>query len=174
MKVNILSIFGIILCATGISQAFVAPRQTFKSYPTPQLHKTEHVTRLQMWGGDGDQIEGTDRALACLPYLLPILDGDHFGNYIFQRAPPLGILNAILVGPLETVYHSIPFLGLICFFGLSFLSRNPNFSQPVRFNMQQAILIDIALIFPDLIGSATGSMHLPRYVSYQYHPPYIS
>merc|ERR1711998_16776 len=68
------------------------------------------------------------------------------------------IVAAILVGPVAPLYAlftSIPFGGFIMFLALSFGSRQPDkLSRFVRFNFQQAILIDIALIFPQLFGSA--------------------
>lgn len=106
------------------------------------------------------EIEGTDRIVSCLPYLLPVLDGDKFGRYIYARVPPLGFADAILLGPLKIAYNSIPFLGFGIFIALSVLSRNPNLSRGVRFNMQQAILLDIVLIFPSLFGSL--GMNFPR------------
>ena len=41
------------------------------------------------------------------------------------------------------------------------LSRNPTLSRPVRFNMQQTLLLDIALIFPSLLGRMGGAVQLP-------------
>jgi hypothetical protein len=115
-------------------------------------------TELGMWNNeDDDNISGKDRVTSCVPYMLPILDGDHFGKYIYQRIPPLGMLDSILIRPLESLYHSIPFLGLGLFLLLSFGTRNTDISRPVRFNMQQAILIDIALIFPELFGAFGGA-----------------
>ena len=52
-----------------------------------------------------------------------------------------------------TLYRSVPFSGFIVFFLLNFLSSNPSLNRLVRFNMQQAIYLDIALFFPGLIAS---------------------
>ena len=74
---------------------------------------------------------------------------------IFKRFP---IVAALLVGPvapLYAVFNSLPFGGFLVFLALSFGSRQPDkLSRFVRFSFQQAILIDIALIFPQLFGSA--------------------
>lgn len=56
------------------------------------------------------------------------------------------------MGPFKLIYSIVPFAQLIFFIGLSVLSRNPSISRPVRFNMQQALILDIALIFPSLLG----------------------
>ena len=66
--------------------------------------------------------------------------------------PPLGLVDSILLGPFKLIYGIIPFSQLIFFIGLSTLSRNPQISRSVRFNMQQALILDIALIFPSLLG----------------------
>lgn len=114
---------------------------------------------MGMWDNDdqnnSDEINSvSERFKSCFPYILPILDGDHFGKFVYARVPPLGFVDAVLVRPLEQLYHAIPFAGLAFFLLLSFgVSRNQSFSRNVRFNAQQAILLDIALIFPDLLGS---------------------
>ena len=48
--------------------------------------------------------------------------------------------------PLVNTFQSIPFAGLILFFTLSYFARSSNLSRFVRFNIQQAILLDIVLI----------------------------
>ena len=111
-------------------------------------------------GGDEAPVE--DRLVACLPYLLPLADGAEFGNYIYQRFPFLGTLERATVQPLVNLFHAIPFSSLIIFIGFSFAARQPSLSRFIRFNIQQAILIDIALIFPSLFGGAANE--LPRYL----------
>lgn len=123
-------------------------------------------TSLSMWNnGSGNQIYGRDRLTSCIPYVLPLLDGDKFGKYIYMRVPPLHAVEQVLLGPLLQVYHSIPFFGFVVFLLLTFGSRNTSLSRGVRFNMQQAVLIDIALIFPDILGglSSIGG-GLPRFL----------
>eukprot|EP00592_Proboscia_alata_P005378 CAMPEP_0194372850 /NCGR_PEP_ID=MMETSP0174-20130528/21244_1 /TAXON_ID=216777 /ORGANISM="Proboscia alata, Strain PI-D3" /LENGTH=221 /DNA_ID=CAMNT_0039151587 /DNA_START=167 /DNA_END=832 /DNA_ORIENTATION=+ len=98
------------------------------------------------------EIEGTDRVLSCLPYLIPLLDGERYGKYLFYLVPALGMADSILLGPFKAIYGLIPFAQFIAFIGLSVLSRNPDIPRPVRFNMQQALILDIALIVPSLFG----------------------
>ena len=78
--------------------------------------------------------------------------GDRYGRYLFYLLPPLGLADSILLGPFKLIYGIVPFAQLIFFIGLSVLSRNQNISRPVRFNIQQALILDIALIFPSLLG----------------------
>ena len=79
--------------------------------------------------------------------------GDQFARFIYMRIPPLKVAEQIFLGPLISLDSSVPFFGFALFLGLVVLARNTSISRGVRFNIQQAILIDIALIFPDLIGS---------------------
>jgi len=103
-------------------------------------------------GASDSDINGSDRALSCLPYLIPLIDGDRYGRFLFYTVPALGMADSLLLGPFKFIYYSIPFGQLIFFIGLSVLSRNPDLSRPLRFNMQQALILDIALIFPSLFG----------------------
>ncbi|MDJ0517695.1 MAG: hypothetical protein F6K22_32505 [Okeania sp. SIO2F4] len=97
-----------------------------------------------------------DRIFACLPYLLPLLDGLVYGRYLFQQFPPLKLI-LIPLAPLLQIYRGIPFLGLIVFFALFLLVvRNNNISHFIRFNTMQAILLDIVLILCGLILSILG------------------
>ncbi|KAJ1456747.1 hypothetical protein M885DRAFT_463044 [Pelagophyceae sp. CCMP2097] len=106
-----------------------------------------------------DDVSAAVRALACLPYLLPLSDALPFGNFFFNDFPVAGIIVAPAV-PALALINAIPFGGFIAFLALSQLSRNQDIPRFTRFSMQQAVLLDIALIFPQLLGSlasATGS-----------------
>jgi len=150
------------------SLAFTVPQS--RRFPcasaTNQNGRSLSLSSLSMWNnGNGDQIYGRDRLTSCIPYVLPLLDGDKFGKYIYMRMPPLHAVEQVLLGPLLQVYHSIPFFGFVIFLLLTFGSRNTSLSRGVRFNIQQALLIDIALIFPDILGglSSIGG-GLPRFL----------
>lgn len=117
-----------------------------------------------MWS-NGDDIEGSDRIKSCVPYLLPILDGDHFGTFIYSRVPPLGMLDDLLLQPLVHFYDAIPFGSVLFFLALTLGTRgNTDMSRSVRFNAQQAVLIDVALVFPELIGGSMTDVDVPRYL----------
>lgn len=123
-------------------------------------------TSLQMsrWRGTED-VQGADVLKSCIPYLLPLLDGEHFGKYIYQQVPPLGFLDALFIGPLSEFFNRVPFLSLILFVALTLGTRmNTDMNWNVRFNAQQAALIDVTLVFPELIGSAFEGEELPRYI----------
>lgn len=119
-----------------------------------------------MWSGE-DDLQGSDRIKSCVPYVLPLVDGDHFGKYIYERIPPLGDLDDILLQPLVRLFDTVPFLGLILFVALTLGTRgNTDMSRGVRFNAQQAALIDVALVFPELIASSfENEPDFPRYIA---------
>jgi Chloroplast import apparatus Tic20-like len=118
-----------------------------------------------MWSQD-DDIQGADRIKACVPYLLPLMDGDQFGHFIYERIPALGALNEVTIGPLAEIGHKIPFLSLGLFVALTLGTRfNTEMSRNLRFSAQQAALIDVALLFPELIGSGFEQDPLPRYIA---------
>lgn len=97
-----------------------------------------------------------DKIFACLPYLLPLLDGLVYGRYLFQQFPPLQLI-LVPLGPLLQIYRGIPFFGMIVFFALYLLVvRNDNISHFIRFNTMQAILLDIILVLCGLILSILG------------------
>jgi hypothetical protein len=54
------------------------------------------------------------------------------------------------------VYRSIPFSGFLSFFALSAISGNLSINRPVHFNMQRAILLDVALFVAILIASPSA------------------
>mmetsp|Transcript_16781 Transcript_16781/g.33472 ORF Transcript_16781/g.33472 Transcript_16781/m.33472 type:complete len:255 (+) Transcript_16781:205-969(+) len=103
-----------------------------------------------------------DRLLSCFPYLLPLADGCSFGRYIYSRFPPIGAVERFTLQPLSDLFGSVPFSGLVVFVAFTFAARQRNLPRYVRFNIQQAVLLDIALVFPSLFGSAADN--LPRYL----------
>lgn len=93
----------------------------------------------------------TDRLFACLPYLLPLLDGLSFAGPFLSQFPVLQPLFLPLL-PLQFLYRGIPFAGLIIFFVLLMLVvRNDRIAHFIRFNTMQAILLDIILILCSIV-----------------------
>jgi Chloroplast import apparatus Tic20-like/EF-hand domain pair len=91
----------------------------------------------------------TDKIVSTLPYLFPLLDGLQYARFFVLDNPdsPLALAAGVLYG----LYRSIPFAGFLAFFALSFFSNNLSLNRLVRFNMQQAIYLDIALFVPGLL-----------------------
>ena len=82
-----------------------------------------------------------------------------YGSFVYANVPPVGAL-AYNFLPFVNAFNSLPFAGLILFFGLSFFTRNQGLSRFVRFNIQQAILLDIVLLIPSFFGGASNMFPL--------------
>lgn len=111
---------------------------------------------------DEGEIRGPDRIKSCIPYTLVLIDGDSFGRYIYERIPPLGSLDYVFLRPIVDAVHIAPLLGVLLFVVFALGPQFTNQSREVRFNSQQAVLIDVALIFPQLIGEAIADEKIPR------------
>lgn len=127
--------------------------------------KDDKSKRKNAFDDEGD-IRGPDRIKSCIPYVLPLIDGDSFGKYVYERFPPLGTLDYVLLRPLVEAVQAAPFLSILLFVAFALGPQFTNQSREVRFNAQQAVLIDVALIFPQLIGEAVAEAdaNLPRTV----------
>ena len=93
----------------------------------------------------------SDKVLSVLPYLFPLIDGLQFGRFFLEGNQDNPLAVAAITA--YALYRAIPFGGLLSFFGLTFLSENPQLNKLVRFNLQQAVFLDIALFAPALIAS---------------------
>jgi hypothetical protein len=81
------------------------------------------LVRLQMWS-NSDDIEGNDRIKSCVRYLLPLLDGDHFGIYIYDRIPPLGWLGRLFrSNPFKISTKPSPLAPILFFLALTLGTR---------------------------------------------------
>jgi len=146
--------------------AFVpqSPAQQISSRSVSTRPSTSTSARWNgMWNRDSE-LEGANKVKACIPYMLPILDGDHFGKYLYDRIPPLGLVHDALLGGLLHIWDIFPFSGLTLFIALTLGTRgNTEMDRNVRFSAQQAGLIDVSLIVPELIaGSFEGDDTVPR------------
>jgi hypothetical protein len=91
------------------------------------------------------------RLLALLAYLLPWSDGLGFGRYLFNLFPVLQWLTLPAL-PVLLLERAVPFGGFLLFLVLFLVVvRNPRIPYFIRFNVLQAILIDILLIVLGLI-----------------------
>ena len=115
--------------------------------------KVKADTAVVSVGGANDgPATSADKALSALAYILPLADSMVFAGHLFNVFPE----QTAWVQPIATallILRSVPFATLAGFFGLSFLSRNPEVNKLVRFNMQQAINLDIALFLPSWLGA---------------------
>ena len=102
-----------------------------------------------------------DRALACLPYLLPLIEVFAFGQFLLNDFPLLGLIFLPLL-PLLKIYYGVRYAGMIIFFALWLIVvRNEKISHFIRFNTMQAIILDIVIflcsILTDIVKLVPGS-----------------
>ncbi|KAJ8766574.1 hypothetical protein K2173_023821 [Erythroxylum novogranatense] len=98
-----------------------------------------------------DSADTPDRIISAVCYFYPFFDGIQYGKYVITQFSPIQILVQPLF-PAIKVFKSFPLNGFLVFLTLYFVVvRNPNFSRYVRFNTMQAIVLDVLLIFPDLL-----------------------
>jgi hypothetical protein len=98
----------------------------------------------------------SDKVISVLPYLFPLLDGLQWGRFLLGAEGAESNPFVVALALLYALYRSIPFSGFIAFFVLYFLGGNPGINRLIRYNMQQAIFLDVALFFPGLIGGVVG------------------
>ena len=101
----------------------------------------------------------SDKILSLIPYLLPLCDALPYAR-AFITSNGLENNNPIFdfASFFFLLYQSIPFSGLVAYFLLNSVSGNLKLNRLVRFNIQQAIFLDIALIFPGLIGGVISAI----------------
>lgn len=117
-------------------------------------------------GGRGGGVPMTDRVYAVLPYLMPLLDALTYGRFVFAALPAAvsGVILGVL-GPLFALYRGTPFVAFGVFLAIYvFVVRNANVSRFVRFNAYQALLLDIALIIPQLFSALRLGVGVPPQV----------
>ena len=90
------------------------------------------------------------RLLAAAAYLVPWSDAIPFGLSLFGLFPMLQWLSVPAL-PLAVLQQVVPFGGLVLFLALYLaVVRNGRVPYPIRFNVLQAILIDIVLVLVSL------------------------
>jgi len=77
-------------------------------------------------------------------------------TYFFLQFPSTAIL-MLPFEPVVKLFYAFPFAGLIAFLGLQIgVVNNQSLSRFIRYNSMQAILLDIILIVPSLLGNVFG------------------
>ncbi|KAI3504375.1 hypothetical protein L1887_25809 [Cichorium endivia] len=114
-------------------------------------YRRRRTTLIVAKSNDSDSADGPDRLISAVCYFYPFFDGIQYGKYVITQFSFIQTLIQPLV-PAIRVFKSFPFNGFLVFLTLYFVVvRNPNFSRYVRFNTMQAIVLDVLLIFPDLL-----------------------
>lgn len=87
---------------------------------------------------------------------MPLLDGIEEGKNLFRVLPELKSVVYTVLAPPLALWDNVPFLPLVTFILLTIIAREQNTSRFVRFNIQQAILVDVLSIVLGLFGSGLG------------------
>ncbi|KAH0459470.1 hypothetical protein IEQ34_012284 [Dendrobium chrysotoxum] len=132
-------------------------RPHFPLFLLPHCHESHRrrrclLTRAKNGRGGGDSAEPPDRLISAVCYLYPFLDGVHFGRFLLAQFPPIQLI-IFPFAPAIRLFSASPLNPFLIFLTLYFaVVRNPSsFSRYVRYNTMQAIVLDVLLIFPDLI-----------------------
>lgn len=118
------------------------------------------VTRAASGAGSGgeDDAGGADRAIAALSYLLPLLDGLKYSKFLLMQFPLFG-LALLPIKPAVDLWYGLGFLQIAVFFGLYLgVVQNQNMKYFTRYNAQQAVLLDILLIVPDVLARLASGL----------------
>jgi uncharacterized membrane protein len=106
---------------------------------------------------DGDY-DFSQKSIAALCYMLPLLDSLKYSKFLLIQFP-LASLALLPLKPLIELWFALGFLQIAVFFGMYLgIVQNQNMSRFVRFNAQQAILLDILLILPDVLTRLFAGM----------------
>jgi len=128
----------------------------------PKQKQKKKSTSFFSFDDDESEIQGPDRIKSCIPYALVLIDGDSFGRYIYERIPPLGTLDYVFLRPIVDAFRAAPILSILLFTAFALGPRFTGQSRSVRFNAQQAVLMDVALIFPTIIGDSIEGENVAR------------
>lgn len=121
---------------------------------------------MQIYGSGGNNPAPLkNRALSILPYIVPLLDSLSFGSYVFRRVPLASTLILTPLYPVFQIYRGVPFLAFGVFLILYLLVvRNPDVARYIRFNTYQALVLDIVLIFPQLLSGLNLGAAVPAQI----------
>ncbi|EWM20912.1 plant like protein [Nannochloropsis gaditana] len=105
-----------------------------------------------------------ERAFSATPYLLPVLDSINYSRFLAFYAPDLFNPIYAALDPLLAVYKASPFINLAIYLLIVWVGRQPALSRYVRFNFQQAIILDVALVIPSILTSILREQAAPVWV----------
>ncbi|XP_057862419.2 protein TIC 20-v, chloroplastic isoform X2 [Cryptomeria japonica] len=95
-----------------------------------------------------------DRLLAAVGYFLPFFDGVQYGRFFLIDFPSAQLLLQPL-SPAIRVYKSYPYASILVLIILYFyVVPNPNIRRYVRFNVMQAVALDVLLTVADIVDHA--------------------
>lgn len=117
------------------------------------MQADEKAAEVKRTSGDGEDeaYDYSERAIAGLCYMLPLLDSLKYSKFLLIQFPVFS-LALLPLKPLIDFWFRLGFLQILAFFGMYLgVVQNPQMKRFVRFNAQQAVLLDILLIVPDVL-----------------------
>jgi hypothetical protein len=88
--------------------------------------------------------------IASLAYVIPIVDSQDLGKYMFEAYPAIAATYNGAFGSIAGIYNGVPFLPFAVFFLMSYICRAPTFPVEVRFHFAQAFMLSIIQFVPSL------------------------
>lgn len=83
------------------------------------------------WGGSGGNYGISQRVIAALPYLMPLLDGLRYSKFFWKVAPQMQLI-LVPLEPLVRLFYSVPFSSFILFLCIyQFIVQNQNMPRCV-------------------------------------------
>lgn len=120
--------------------------------------KNQEKSKTTITMGDDGEYDFAQKSIAALCYMLPLLDSLKYSKFLLIQFP-LASLALLPLKPLIELWFALGFLQIAVFFGMYLgIIQNQNMSRFVRFNAQQAILLDILLILPDVLTRLFAGM----------------
>ena len=134
------------------NQPYLITLTNFATKPRNKIPtKPRRSTHITAKSNGDNPADTSDRLISAICYFYPFFDGIQYGKYVITQFTPIQAVIQPLV-PAIRVFKSFPFNGFLVFLTLYFVVvRNQNFSRYVRFNTMQAIVLDVLLIFPDVL-----------------------
>mmetsp|Transcript_5635 Transcript_5635/g.9738 ORF Transcript_5635/g.9738 Transcript_5635/m.9738 type:complete len:237 (-) Transcript_5635:356-1066(-) len=162
-----------IFCTNSTATASAAGIRTVKKRFLGRQKRSVFVAQRPAWKQEQsslfvtyarytDDADLSDRFFSCLPYLLPFIDSLGFARYIFQQFPDVARAIILPLQPVISIYRGIPGVGFALYIALFvFVVRNQNIPRFVRFNVMQALFLDVMLIIPGVFSNLSVARMAP-------------
>lgn len=139
------------LLSSSSSNPRIPSHLSILHFTSPSKRSNFSRRNLKAQSKGSNSADAPDRLISAICYFYPFFDGIQYGKYVITQFAGVQALIQPLV-PAIKVFKGFPLNGFLVFLTLYFaVVRNPNFSRYVRFNTMQAIVLDVLLIFPDLL-----------------------
>jgi len=120
--------------------------------PTQRIIPTPRRQGIAM---QQDSPPAADRIAAIIPYMLPSIDVYRYGAEIYADNPAVRAVAAAFY-PLVQSLQSSQWATLVLFIGLSTIARSQNYPVFLRFNVMQALIVDIVIIILTFLAPVLG------------------